>query len=140
MGTESADSAAREQRLDDVIAAYLKASGAGQDPTGRRFLPGPLALAAGRARSSAAQDQFDRLAAPLRAMRPRLPRPGRQAGEASPSSPPAEVTPGTRLGYFGDYELLGEIARGGMGIVWRARQRSLNRIVALKMIRIALTA
>jgi len=50
-----------------------------------------------------------------------------------PSATPGASEP-ARIRYFGDYEITREIARGGMGVVFLARQISLNRPVALKMI------
>jgi WD40 repeat protein len=129
------DSAHREQRLHEVLHAYLQAVDAGQAPDQQQILRQHPDLADGLAEFFTDQEKLDQLAHSLRPAAPVASPP--VDGEPRTVPPSAASTgsasPGT-VRFFGDYELLEEIARGGMGVVYKARQFSLNRTVALKMI------
>jgi tetratricopeptide (TPR) repeat protein/tRNA A-37 threonylcarbamoyl transferase component Bud32 len=108
--------ASPEQLLDEVLADYLRAVHQGDKPSRQAYLDTFPMLADALRECFADEDHIERLAAPLR-------------GLVNPS--PA-LHPGLVLG---DYELFEPIAEGGMGTVFRARQRSLDRLVAVKVLR-----
>jgi serine/threonine-protein kinase len=120
-----------ETSLDQVLAEYLKAADAGQTPDLESLLARHPQWKAELEAFFAAQENVARLAGPLREMCATPSTVHEQPTVGADSIVPA-AAPG--LGRFGDYELLAEIARGGMGVVYRARQMRLNRVVALKMI------
>jgi serine/threonine protein kinase len=111
--------------LGGAIAEYLRLVDAGTAPDREAFLAAHVKHTAGLRSFFGNQDHFEPLAVPFRPI------------DSDATLPPdASSVNSLRpvIRYFGDYELLHEIARGGMGVVYRARQVSLNRIVALKMI------
>ncbi len=110
--------------LDDLLAAYLEEVEAGRSPDRRAWLARNPAWADELAAFFDNLDHVGRLADPLRTQ-PHL------HLFAGPEVPEAA---GERLGRFGDYDLIREIGRGGMGVVYEARQISLGRVLALKMI------
>jgi WD40 repeat protein/tRNA A-37 threonylcarbamoyl transferase component Bud32 len=110
--------------IDAVIAGYVQEVEAGQVPD-REFLLARHPDLADRLKIFFADfDRLDRQAADLRL--------SADPNHTTDVTPPAAELP--RIRYFGDYELLEVIAHGGMGVVYKARQVSLNRVVALKMI------
>jgi WD40 repeat protein/tRNA A-37 threonylcarbamoyl transferase component Bud32 len=118
---EPAETGSREQRLNEALAAWFERLEAGEDPDPAAWLARHPDLAEELASFFAAKAGFEQQAGPL------LPTgPGARGPEASPAPVPRAV---------GDYVLLAEIARGGMGVVYRAWQRSLGRTVAVKMVR-----
>src|SRR5438128_2370628 len=131
--SSSHETPTRDERVNQIIAEYLHALDTGQAPDRQEFLARHPELASELAAFFADRDQFEHLARPLDAagFRPQGP-----AAADMPTLAPGETAqpPLGVVRYFGDYELLAEIARGGMGVVYKARQVSLNRLVALKMI------
>ena len=130
-------SVSNEDRLNELIAAWLDAEQAGRSPSRERLLAENADLADELAAFFADHDAMKRLS-----ISELLPGPCPPAVAAGPGTvafvpgqtprvrcaPPAPGSP------FGNYDLIAEIDRGGMGVVYKARQRSLNRTVALKMI------
>jgi WD40 repeat protein/serine/threonine protein kinase len=124
-----------EQKLDEIVTAYLRAVEAGQDADPSAWLARYPELAEELAEFFAGQNSVDRVAAPLRAHFAGLSHATPDLVNTLPTDDPSAVILSPHLvRNFGDYELLEEIASGGMGMVCRARQVSLNRQVALKMI------
>jgi tRNA A-37 threonylcarbamoyl transferase component Bud32 len=114
----------REQRLEYAVAEYLEAAEAGRAPERAAFLAKHADLADDLAAFLEDRSRFTRAADGLAA-------PAAE-GETLPAA--SAPTAAASVRSFGDYEILEEIARGGMGVVYKARQVSLNRVVALKMI------
>jgi WD40 repeat protein len=113
------------QRLNEVLAAYLQAVDGGRSPDRRELLDQHPDLADALREFFANHDRMKQAAAPA---------PAAELPTLAPEPTTGAPSPLGTVRYFGDYELLEELARGGMGVVYRARQVSLNRTVALKMI------
>jgi tRNA A-37 threonylcarbamoyl transferase component Bud32 len=122
MSASDSGNSTRDERINQIVAEYLRSIERGEVPDRSGLLARHADIAEELSAFFADHDRFQRAAAPL-------------AGALTlpPSDSPAPSR-GPKVAYFGDYELLEEIARGGMGVVYKARQMSLNRPVALKMI------
>jgi WD40 repeat protein len=132
-----------EERFEEILAAYLEATDAGWAPNRQGFLARYPQWQRELEQFFAAQDEVASLA---QTFQPPIPPPSSEMARtwtfrlqdgtnSDPTRTELMQLPGAQpVPTFGDYQLQNEIARGGMGIVYRARHISLNRPVALKMI------
>src|SRR5579883_1179954 len=134
----STPEADRDDRLNEILLGYVEAIERGEMPDRDRLLDSYPEYASALIAFFATRDRLDRIAAPLRAAvgstaqwnRVRYPR---HIGDhpTGVSSDPLQVSD---VGRVGDFRLLREVGRGGMGIVYEAEQVSLRRRVALKVL------
>jgi WD40 repeat protein/tRNA A-37 threonylcarbamoyl transferase component Bud32 len=110
-----------QARFERVLAEMLEAEERGEIFDLSRVLEAAPELETPLREFLRNRDGFDRLAPQLAPV---------PTGPEAAASPPC-LSPGSQ---FGDYEILGELGRGGMGVVYKARQRSLKRLVALKTV------
>jgi serine/threonine protein kinase/Tfp pilus assembly protein PilF len=148
MSSEPKNGAGNEEALSGVICDYLHALEAGRQPDRTALLAAHPGLAGDLAEFFAAHDQLGDAAAPLRhAVRAAVSGAPSNAGLGGPDArvalagPPAAAGQAAQLagalaelGQLGDFRLVREVGRGGMGIVYEAVQISLNRRVALKVL------
>ncbi|HEV3383197.1 MAG TPA: protein kinase, partial [Gemmata sp.] len=126
MKADQLPSASSEERLDAIITEYLESVESGESSEPGHWIARYPDLATDLERFFAAETRIDSILAPLRTARVGS---GALIKPVEPRAPPLRT--------IKEYELLAEIGRGGMGIIYKARQRSLNRLVAIKMIRSA---
>jgi serine/threonine protein kinase len=116
----------REDRLNEILLAYVEALQAGQAPDQGQLLADHPEFRAELAAFFEGHNEVERLVAPLRECGLKDERDSQS--RSVPENPPAE------LGQLGDFRLLREVGRGGMGVVYEAEQISLHRRVALKVL------